>query len=179
MNVNIEFYDTCPKPEFIVTGLARSMTAWASLFLSCNGIDCIHEPECIEDSIQNTGKIAYSSSGFIASGYIHKYKNTRIAVIERDPDEAFDSFKNLFGSDIEQHRVNFISMLGKLRMEEIEQELNCMKFSFAKLASGNIQEVKNLFYFCHGTDFEFNELRARNFLSMNIQAKSIFILRDY
>ena len=177
LDIDFSFYENCQKPRFMVTGLARSMTAWASVFLTYNSVYCIHEPESISGlRFPGNQSIAYSSSGILSLLPVGKFMDCPIAIIDRDADQAFQSFSSLFKSDISESSDLFMDESDKANRLQEERGDNVRRFSFEKLSNGDVEEAHNLFEHCHGKRAFYDSFRTSLLLDMNIQSKSVELL---
>lgn len=169
--MNQDFYKHCKNPEFIVTGLPRSMTAWASVFLTGNGVICIHDPEAKKINIPDQ-RVAYSSSGAVLLADDAFVANNKIAIIRRDLNDVIQSFTGLMPKAYYNSAESILTICDA-RIDDLMKNDNVTEFSYEKLSNMSVEEAKRLYLFCHGEDAYFNEERARNLLSFNIQSKAM------
>lgn len=174
--VDTTFYRRRQFP-FLVTGLPRSMSCWASAYLSTGPSVCLHEPEM-------SGTIPSYSFAAASSGVIEFYddvnKDIPIAVILRDRDSAACSFMRYLRNSMEldKQKINLIKT-HFIKMDEkidriLSTNMESAAFSFDMLKSGSNAEAVRLYNFCYSRfNVVANPQLTEQFLNMNIQVKPL------
>ena len=138
--------------KFAITGLARSRTKWASVFLST--------PDCpvIHDATFEQMQTACAVSTPLFLDYWEQFPDVKVALIKRDLNDAMKSMQP-FGYHAEVMARWEINKKRMLRGREVEV------FDYYNL------DAKALWSFCHGTTITDDYVNV--FEDMNIQQQAM------
>ena len=144
--------------RFIISGLPRSGTAWASLLLSrCTGVFCWHEAvqhgdkfNCYEAAFEAPNAEITGDSTTCTLPEFDAFEATRVW-IDRDPGESLASYAEQIGS-LAHHSFGTIEILAA----EWKRKHHPRRISFANLfnVSDDVAflEARRLVLYCTGLD---------------------------
>ena len=143
--------------NFFITGLPRSRTSWLANFFTYKGCYCFHELgkygkdymqlyDILRKKADDYVGTADSMAPFYFEALTEMSNNKfRLVVIDRDPEDAYQSFLKSFRfEDSIEYRERFSAL--QLLTENLIGKFNPMIVKFEDL--NDMQTMKNMWYHC-------------------------------
>lgn len=158
--------------HFYITGLPRTRTAWLANWFTHKNSYCFHELSKYGKDFYELQRVVKSRTemfiGTADSGFplyhqqFLQYVPGKIVVIERDPKEVMDSYKEDFGSEMTIELVD--QLLNELEL--IKAKKNPLVMQYEDL--DDIQKLKSLWNYCAPT-IKMDEDRTKMLMELTVK----------